>query len=169
MTSNDGRLLFFNLETMADQLRVETSARTAAGVRSALGMAPVEATFGEGFYTEETDGVDSWSWASQEAQLVLVNPSEMSRSVIVDMDLRTGYESHANVTIGLNGQSLTTSVSNSMGHIRMTVDLPPGPTIVSFETDAPRVDSPGDPRNLHLQVLNFIADDASWVQFIESA
>jgi phosphoglycerol transferase len=168
LTSNDGRLLFFNLETLADQVRTETSASTVAGVTSALRMAPVQVTFGEGFYAAETDGVTSWSWASQNAQLVLVNPSEVSRSVIMDMDLRTGYESPAEVAVALGGNRKTASVSNSTGHIRMALDLPPGSTVVSFETDAAKVETPGDPRNLHVQVLNFIADDASWLQFIES-
>jgi hypothetical protein len=86
----------------------------------------------------------------------------------MDMDLRTGYESPAEVAVALGGNRKTASVSNSTGHIRMALDLPPGSTVVSFETDAAKVETPGDPRNLHVQVLNFIADDASWLQFIES-
>jgi phosphoglycerol transferase len=159
MVSQDDRLVFFNLEPIAD---------TLSGIpdetRSAIAQTltdPIQATYADGFQGVESDGLHSWSWASPQAKLNLLNPTQDTRHVVITMGLETGFKAPSNVTLRLPGFRRDAVVSAEGGCIRMEFDLPPGFTTMSLETDAARIDAPGDPRDLRLRVLDMTIGDTS--------
>jgi phosphoglycerol transferase len=167
--SADNRLVFFNIEELANQIRSDTPAAERDGIITALEAPPIQVEYGTGFHGMEGDGTHSWSWATQQANLELSNPSERTRSIILSTELRTGHETPSRVTVRTPGQRVEVQVSNTTGCLRAELALPPGSTTVSFETDAPRVEATGgDPRDLHLQVLNLTADDPAWLSYLDA-
>ena len=169
VSSRDDRLAFYDLGEIAKHVRRETPVDIADSIITMLQMPPVQAAVDyEGLYGLESDGVTSWSWVGRRAQLVVENPSDSTRSVVLDAEFRTGYESPAEVVVEVGDLSQTVLASISTGSLHLQFDLPPGATKVSVTTNASRVEAPGDPRELYLQVRDLIVDDAAWLRFVES-
>jgi phosphoglycerol transferase len=159
--SGDDRLVFFNIEELAHEIRSNTPATEKEAILTALQSPPIQVGYGPGFYGIETDGVQSWSWASQRAQLDVVNPSRSTRPVVITMDFQTWRESPSTVTVQLPGRRLDLQVTNTSGCLNTELDLPPGTTTVSFDTDAADVEANGDPRDLRFRVLDLVVEDTA--------
>jgi phosphoglycerol transferase len=169
IVSSDNRLAFFNIEELAHGIRSNTPATEKEAILAALQAPPIQVEYGPGFHGMEGDGEHTWSWATQEAILELSNPSEGTRSIILSTELRTGHEAPSRVTVRTPGQRKDLQVSNTTGCLHTQLDLPPGTTTVTFETDAPRVESPTDQRDLRLQVRDLDAYDADWLSYLETS
>ncbi len=168
ITSQDGRLVFFNLKPLATDVHSATSDAAREDIITALLTTPVQVVLGGGFYGTESDGALTWSWASEQAELNLSNPSENTRHVVMTMGLQTGQATPSNVTVQLPGHRQDVQVSARPECLRMEFDLPPGSTGVSFATDAPRFNAPGDTRDLRVQVLNMTVQDLATIHFLDS-
>ena len=166
--SADDRLVFFNIEELAHEIRSNTPATEKEAILAALQAPPIQVEYGPGFHGVEGDGDHTWSWATQQAILELSNPSEGTRSIILSTELRTGQETPSRVTVRTPGQRVEVQVSNTSGCLHAELALPPGTTTVSFETDAPRVESSTDQRDLRLQVRDLDAYDADWLSYLET-
>jgi phosphoglycerol transferase len=166
--SADDRMLFFNIAELAHQIRADTPAEEREAIITALQSEPVQVAYGPGFYGIETDGVQSWSWATQHAQLDVVNPSQDTRQVVVAMGFQTGYESPSTLTVQLPGQDVDVQVSDTSGCLHTTLDLPPGTTAITFDTDAAAVEANSDPRDLRFRVLDIVVEDEATAGFVVS-
>jgi hypothetical protein len=151
LRSANARYLFYDLRPYAARCLSAESAWSEPQRRSRY---PVELTFERGFYDEDHDASHGWHWAGKHGRLVLVNPLNSRRNVLVSMLLRTGFDEPQNIRV--SGPDRTDNLA--VGRVwawRRSIALPPlGQAALSFSCDCKRAYAPADPRQLY-----FVVDD----------
>lgn len=117
-----------------------------------------------GFYDLETaaDQQTSWRWCAARGELHLRNDGVRPRRVRLSALLRNGSPGTSNLRVhggGLPDEEL--SLDPGGKDYTRVFDLPPGSSVVRFESDGkPATASPGDPRTLVWRLDNFSLENA---------
>jgi hypothetical protein len=153
VVSGDGRLVCFDLRPMAEDLRASHGAEAVGNARRHL-LRPVRVRWGSGFYDQEGTPLNPFRWASQTAELELVNPLAERRNVSLVLEL-TGVQGTGDLRIEGAGRSDVHRLTSGRLEVRSVFTLDHGETVLRLTTTAPRIDAPGEPRQLHYRV-NFL-------------
>ena len=157
VVSPDGRLSFFSMVSLRDRLRADRGRDVLAAAAGAV-LHPVTADYGDGFFGVEHAGADTWAWAPNSARLTLENPGRATSEVTLRFELLTAGPATVTFTLP-DGSSQTVLVPGGRRRpARLDVRVPPGRSAVELRTDAPLVQSDVDHRDLHLQVVNLVAE-----------
>jgi hypothetical protein len=111
--------------------------------------------FGSGFFGEESNGQDTWRWGSSVGDLTLTNYGKSDLTVEITCTVSTFSESEFHLVFFGNFFSETFLVANKGTSIVRVLTLSPGITHLRYATDAPRIDSPGDARDLRIMFRKF--------------
>ncbi|HXG93041.1 MAG TPA: hypothetical protein VNN73_11845 [Blastocatellia bacterium] len=154
LVSENMRQSFFNIEPYRETLKQELPPSVWETKRDRAQYLILDSWTG-GFYGIERSNNESWRWCSNRGQLVLVNNSPQQRTVVIDMEIQTGYEQPSELV--LSGDLLTASLAvNSRGaHFSSQVNVPPGSHIINFSCNAEKVEAPQDPRYMVFRVINY--------------
>jgi phosphoglycerol transferase len=154
--SRDGRLVFFDLRPRREALRGRGSKRVAA--MGEVTVRPVRRQFGSGFGLREASGQNRWWWADNRAELVLENPGRGVRRMRIDMRLLTSAPQPGTTRVILpGGKTVRVGIDRKGGRVLETIELPPGRSMIIFETvGTPLILPSADPRHLLVQVRNLI-------------
>lgn len=146
--SPDNRLSFFRLPPELASGAGGISASDANELR----FGDVAVKFGNGFYDEERQGQRVWHWSRAKSELTIESPEQ--REVTLRMLIVTGQA--ASSVVRISGTSLTdqTSATADGMMVERKVTLPKGSSTLHFESDAPRVDAPSDPRTMIFRIEN---------------
>jgi phosphoglycerol transferase len=161
-SDDNARLVYYDLRPLRARLQRHLSPTAARSVEPLL-THPLTTAFGSGFYPVETDPKDAatnWRWATSTAAVKIVNSMKAARTVQLDARLSAGRR--AAVKLTLDGRPVaTTFAAGGKGHkISLNLQVPAGVHTLSLSTSAPRTTpSPGDARDLRLQVFNFVLED----------
>ena len=149
LTSEDDRLVYYDLAPMRKALDEQLSADGRRALRNAI-LAPVTVGYGPGFYGSEGSLSTRWRWAQKDAVLVINNPGKEPASVGITATL-----SGAPGTVQITGFGPTRTVAiNSVDTaFSATARIPPGDSAVTFHTKN-RFVAPTDSRDLYLKVTN---------------
>jgi phosphoglycerol transferase len=149
IVSQDGTLAFFDLTAYAADLKN----RLTPAEWQALGE-PVVSTWAGGFHGLEGSPVPNWRWCSRKGTVEVANFSDRPRQIRLAMRLAAGVDAPARVTIAGPGFKDVVAVRGEPGvAYERVITLPAGDSVVSFSSDARRVDAPGDTRELVFRVL----------------
>lgn len=110
---------------------------------------------GNGFYGVESDQISQWIWISNNAEMHYFNMGNKSKKITIDFTIGSSSQNDSNLTISLNEIKKTFKVNSNAIRIVEKIILKPGENVLKFETDAPKVEAPNDPRNLYLRITNF--------------
>ncbi len=153
VTSSDGTLELYDLQPLAAQLRARfTPAQLASLAYAVLHQTTVE--YGSGFYQEENDPTTVWRWASGRAQLELANPDPQPTTLRLQGTLVTPGATPSKVTITGDGVNEVLTTTNGGTPFATEARIPPGKSVITISTDAPRLPQPGDGRYLHLKFVD---------------
>jgi phosphoglycerol transferase len=157
LISDNGRLAFFGMEPYTKVLRGQVSEKDWQA-RKAILLTPVLAEWKGGFSVQEGDA-ETWRWCSSQGEMHLINPTSMQRKILLEMTLQTGHQEASNLEI--SGDTFTESLTITSDGRRFLKELvlPPGDHLVSFRSDAERINAPGDLRVLVFRVNNFRLHD----------
>jgi len=151
--SANGRLVFFNLVDFGRRLRQTNSSSEWERERE-LSFQPVLLEWRGGFSELESRPDKTWRWCSSEGQLHLRNTSQLPRTVRLDMSFASGYAQLDDFIIsGLLSEQF--KVNDKPYVYSKTVTLPPGESIITFRSVAPRVNAPSDTRVLVFRIEDF--------------
>ncbi len=155
IVSGDGRLAFFDLRTRTRGLRADKGTDRVAAMGEVT-IRPVRREFGQGFGPREGGGQDRWWWAGPRSELELHNPAQGPRRVWFDLLLRTDAPDPGMTTVTLpDGRKLRVKIDQTGTRLLERIELPPGRSIVAFETTGTPVELPRDDnRTLLVQVRN---------------
>jgi hypothetical protein len=157
--SGDGRLVCFDLRGVGDELRARNGAEAVGIARHHL-LHPVRVVWGGGFYDREGTPLHPFRWASQVAELKLVNPLAERRTVSVVLDV-SGAQGPGDIRIGGAGRSDVHRITSGRLEVRSAFTLDPGETLLRLATTAPKLDAPGEIRQLHYRVNFLRVEDES--------
>jgi hypothetical protein len=157
MVSANGRLTFFNLSDYARKLR-EKYPDSEWQAKQEISFHPLLLDWKGGFSGLESRPGKSWRWCSSEGELHLRNTSERPRLIKLEMAFATGYPELDDFIInGLITDRL--KVNNIPSSYSKTVTVPPGESVITFRSDAKRIDAPGDTRFLVFRIEDFKMTD----------
>jgi hypothetical protein len=105
----------------------------------------------QGVYDLETDGVNEWRWCDGRGTLLIYNLTDQPIDVEVAFSPTTPAASRAKVRIRVG--AIDDTVSNR-ARWKRRLRVPPGATRIRFDTEAPAVADPADPRALVLRLGN---------------
>jgi hypothetical protein len=146
----DGKAYFFNLLSYAVRLRARTSPVALAKMATGI-VDPISLTYGPGFYNQESSNKRTWHWAKSQASLEV--GTARTRRVTLSALLATGTPRPWPTNVRLpGGRVVSLPVGDGGASLRLNLTLNRGVNLIEFQTEAPAV--AGDPRDLHLEVIN---------------
>jgi phosphoglycerol transferase len=152
---DDGSISTFDLSGLRATYRNAIGAVRADRIAGAVIAPNVSISFGDGFYGVETASGRQWNWAPARASIDLVNTSDVEQSVRLRVLLASATSLPAHLTMRApSGTTTVHSITSKPVWLTYNFMAPPGPSQVRFETDAPRLTTPGDTRDLRFQVLD---------------
>ena len=154
VVSPNQRFVFYNLLEFEKRLRTELSPQQWAEERQRV-LPDVRATWGNGFWGWERGENRKWRWCDSQGSLVLENLEDEPRWVEMEMLLRPGQDSTANLDIDSGLFSARLSIESSGTNFRRIFSLPSGKHHVKLMSDGDRVIAPADPRRLVFSVEAF--------------
>jgi hypothetical protein len=167
IVSLNSDFVFFNMEKFNATYRTKYSEEERQAHREAALKPPVvKLDWGEGFFPLESDTSSTWRWADKTAVLELTNPKKTSKSVMIDMFLRTGESGKSNLLIQgdlFNGNLV---VSDELSRFTRTILVPPGKHTIKFISEAKQVVS-ADTRSLFFLVMDFKSTENNGVNLEE--
>jgi phosphoglycerol transferase len=153
LTSQNGRLLFFNLGNYGRSLREQYS-ESEWETKKEFSFHPILIDWKGGFSDLETGPVKTWRWCSSQGELRIKNTARLPRTIKLEMAFATGYpELDEFIISGLISEQRR--VNNVSSPFSATVTVPPGESIIVFRSAARRIDEPRDPRYLVFRIENF--------------
>jgi len=110
--------------------------------------------WGSGFYGGEANGDDTWRWCQSRCEVLVENDTLTPAPTVLSATLITGQKRPSAVQLHSAIFSKSYQVGSDGLSIMEHFVLPLGKFALEFSTAAPRVDAPGDPRVLVLQLRN---------------
>ncbi len=150
-TSDDGKLIYYDLRPLAAQLPGKYGDQLAAKREEALH--PLLLVWGNGFSELEGAGETNLRWGAYDSDLLIVNDSPHPRQIKIE----TSFATQNDATLQIIGSLLNIQMKTSKEPIQFsqTLTIPSGKHGLHFRSDAQRVLAPGDFRNLVFKVINF--------------
>jgi phosphoglycerol transferase len=153
LVSPNGRLAFFNLTDYTAKLRGQYP-DSEWKAKQEISLYPILLDWKGGFSGFETSPGKSWRWCSNEGELHINNTSPRQRVIILEMTFATGYKEPADLIIsGLISDQL--KIGWDLTVYSKSITVPPGVSVITFRSNAKRVDAPLDPRFLVFRIENF--------------
>ena len=153
LVSSNGRLVFFNLTDYTARLRGQLP-ESEWKAKQETSFQPVLLDWKGGFSDVETLPSKTWRWCGSEGELHINNTSPRTRVINLEMAFATGYREPSDLVMsGLISEQL--KLGWDLVTFSKTISVPPGESVITFRSNAKRVDAPLDPRYLVFRIENF--------------
>ncbi len=149
-TSDNGRLVFFDLRSFGAQLQTKYGDQFAAKREEALH--PLLLVWAEGCSELEGPPDNRYRWCSAIGELEITNGSAQAREVKLETSFATENDATLSISGLLNEQVKTGKEPLAFSR---SFTIPPGKHRIHFRSDGRRVLAPGDFRYLVLKLSNF--------------
>jgi len=157
LVSGNGQMVFFDMGKYNGKLAEKYGA--AIGSKRRWALHPLILEWTGGCSDLEGSAKLNWHWCSSQGELVIDNPLAEERKFKLEMDLATGYEELANLSLDGTLISETLKINMKPTAYVKTVTVPPGRHVIRFACDAKRVHAPWDSRSLVFRVINFSLEE----------
>lgn len=153
LVSANNQMSFFNLGEYNSKLTEEYGGDLES--KRQMVLHPLTPEWTGGFSGLESSAELNWRWCSSEGELVINNALNEERKLKLEMDLATGYEELANLS--LDGPLISEKLKINMKPTvySKSITVPPGRYVIRFACDAKQVYAPLDSRSLVFKVMNF--------------
>ena len=123
--------------------------------RQSIAFGEPVVTIDEGVSHEEEGAGETYRWASRRGQLSIHNIGDHPREVVVTFRAAAGVPGDWELLLSAGrGEGLLRIDEKADELYRARLTVPSGRTSLSFRTDAPRVEAPGDPRVLVFRIYD---------------
>lgn len=116
----------------------------------------VEFKWDNGFSGLEQLNNNNWRWCSNSGKLKIINFNQNSKKIKISTSINSGYESESNLQININNQEkINLKINNHPLEFSKTFYIKPGITTIEFNSNAPKINTGNDPRDLRFRIDNF--------------
>ncbi len=154
LTSEDGKLVFFNLKEYQQRLR-EKYADAAWEIKREEALHPLLLVWSNGCSELEGTPENNFRWCASTGELQITNRGTKSKQVKLEMAVVTENDANLWVNGSLLNEHLNTGPAPRQ--FAKSIVIPPGRHTINFKSDARRVLAPGDFRYLVFKINNFNA------------
>ena len=156
--SENNQLSFFNMTRYNKNYKLLYSKSELDIFRDKV-LSCTNIKLGEGFTGIEGEKPNQWIWLSNKSEIVISNFSDKSKLYNLKFDIASTAEERSILEIIVNGEKFTYEINSNGVKINENIALKPGENSIRFVTDAPRLYTPEDPRELHLIITNYNMDE----------
>jgi hypothetical protein len=151
--SQDRRLVTYDLRPLRQRLTATLQSQQLQNLRNAV-LYPPRPNFGTGFYGGESNGAQTWHWATAQAELDLENPAGRPRTIQVSFGVDS-LDPRSQVTVDGLGPQVKLSVGVNGPQLSRRITIKPGITRVFFGSSARSIPVGGaETRDLRFRVVN---------------
>lgn len=154
IVSKNNRLVFFDMVNFNAALKEKYTAAELEELKEKT-LYPLELYWLGGFSDVEGSYNGNWRWSSAQGELKIKNALTKSREITLEMSFSTGWQEVSNLYIEGRLFSEHLKINSTPTFFQKKVIVPPGEYVITFTSDAKRVDAPLDPRFLVFRVWNF--------------
>lgn len=110
----------------------------------------------KGFSGLEQLNNNNWRWCSDFGMLKIINFNQDSKKIKISASINSGYELKSNLQININNQEkINLKINNHPLEFSKTFYIKPGVTFIEFNSNAPKINTENDPRDLRFRLNNF--------------
>lgn len=150
-SSENGRLFFYGLRDYLQSLDGLYSPEKLAAEQKLAVYAPF---YTNGFFPQEGNGDYQWRWGNQSGSIVFYNPTEAVVHASFSAIAYSGYTEESSFTIQNGDEQWNYKISADGIPININFEISPGKQELLMQTDAMRVEAPGDSRELYFRLSN---------------
>jgi hypothetical protein len=150
--SSNGRYVVYDLAATQAQLERSLGATEMQRMAATL-LSPISVRYGEGFYGVEHDGERLFSWASEEAQLLVMNPSAEARKIRIEFVVASAVVGEWNLKLEGMGVDQQITISTAGILVEFEVVVPVGGESIHMLTTAPLLETT-DPRDIRFRIID---------------
>ena len=166
--SQDGTFSFFDLQEYNRYFHAHVAPSEIASLRQAT-LYPMQLGYGSGFYAPE-QAPGSPRWGVRRDVITVDNPGRVAQSAQFSTVVSTGYPTNSTVDIQWPEGARTSVAASGSGHVvQRTLRLPPGRSTIIFTTNASRVQSATDSRELYLRFTSVGLTPVAYTPFLGKA
>ncbi|MFL5240987.1 MAG: hypothetical protein ACJ8FY_02675 [Gemmataceae bacterium] len=155
LESENERYAYFDLAVYAKNLRGQNSDAEWELLKKRL-LNPVLIDWHKGFYTPECFSAENvWRWCMRRGEVNIVNSSDESRTVTLQMTCDTPRREPSRLEIDGDLFSTNLEIDEKGTLLEKTLVVPPGKHTIRLFCDAPAAVSPNDNRDLVFRIINF--------------
>lgn len=154
IVSKNNRLVFFNMANFNAALNEKYNASELEKLKEDV-IHPLGLSWLGGFSDLEGNPDGNWRWSSAQGELKIKNTLTKSREITLEMSFATGWQEVSNLYIEGPLFSEKLKINSTPVFFSKNITVPPGKYVITFISDAKRVDAPLDPRFLVFRVWNF--------------
>ncbi len=150
----DGRYVFFDLAAYTRRLHAGCTA-SEWQARAGEALHPILCGWFRGCYPPEDIEGHRGRWCSSEAELDVVNPTNRTRVVRLEMAFRAFRPEPIEVRIDGSGFAARVPITGRTASFAREVTVPPGTSVIRFRCDAGKLEVPNERRTLVFWVEDF--------------
>lgn len=110
----------------------------------------------KGFSGLEQLNNNNWRWCSDFGILKIINFNQDSKKIKISASINSGYKLESNLQININNQKkINLKINNHPLEFSETFYIKPGVTFIEFNSNAPKINTENDPRDLRFRINNF--------------
>jgi hypothetical protein len=153
LTSEDGRLVFFDLRPHNDGL-VRSLGDAAVRELATATLDHPTAWWEGGFWYEERTYDHVFHNAKAHAKATIFNRNNKTWNGSFTAMAKSAAPGSYGLDITVNGQTTHFDLTNEWSAVRVPIALDPGKTSITFASNAPAIRAPGDPRAIAFALLD---------------
>lgn len=142
----DSRSLYFRL----NDLKITKSGDLSG---SSEAVEYIDYMLGSGFSARENDGTANWIWCSQNSEIAL--HADEASVYMIRFIPRAAEADKYSIFVEYNGKTVAYPISSSDDVTEVELSVPAGDSIVKLYSDCPRIEAPGDERELYFCLYEF--------------
>ncbi|WP_019635696.1 hypothetical protein [Paenibacillus fonticola] len=154
--SNNQRLAFYNITEYRESIKKEYSEAELNTLKENV-INPVFIEW-NGVYEKEGDELLNWRWANSKGNIAIHNLSDEERIVTLKMTLSTITPEISELNIYSELYSKLLEINNEAKEHIIELNVPSGVHKLNFDSYAPRVEAPSDPREMYFKIDNFVLE-----------
>ncbi|MCT2195582.1 hypothetical protein M3G15_10575 [Paenibacillus sp. p3-SID1389] len=151
IVSTDGKLAFYDIRDYKNILKIKGDWENK---HNAV-LHPVLTNFYDGFYDVEEDNYSSWRWSDKGGKIDFINTSDSPQKITFSGYISTSTEKKSTLVINSATFSEVIEINSVPLLYSKSIEVQPGETTITLESNAERLNAPNDPRNLYFRIDNF--------------
>lgn len=156
ITSPDGTLSFFDLRQHQSKLRKSmTMTQWGSHVINFHNQVNVSHVWGKGFYEAENSNNQTWRWSNKKSSLYITNYTNKPMTIDLSFKAFSSDNKASDLILSDSRMNYSLKINSAGTDIVKSIVIMPGSHKLTFNTNADKVITSNDPREMYFRIENF--------------